>query len=262
MPPESTMPAIFVSHGAPTLILEESPARRFLAGLGERLPRPTAIVAVSAHWCTQAPAVSSATRPETVHDFYGFPEPLYRLRYPAPGAPDLAARIETLLGDAGIAVERDPDQGLDHGGWVPAMLGWPEADIPILQLAVQPGRDAAHHYRQGLALAPLRAEGVLVLGSGGAVHNLRALDRTPGAEPAPWAQAFDDWLCDAVTKGAVEDLVGWTDRAPAARMNHPTVEHFVPLFVALGAAGERPRGEVLHRGFMAGSLSMSAFAFH
>ncbi len=262
MQPDPIMPAIFVSHGAPTLILQDSPTRRFLADLGGLVPRPTAIVAVSAHWCTRAPAVSSAARPDTVHDFHGFPEALYRLRYPAPGAPDLAARIAALLGAAGIATDTDPDQGLDHGGWVPAMLGWPAADIPILQLAVQPDSDAAHHRRVGLALAPLRAEGVLVVGSGSATHNLRALDRISGAQPAPWARAFDDWLCEAVVRGDADELVAWKERAPAARMNHPTDEHFLPLFAALGAAGERPRGEVLHRGFMAGSLSMSAFAFH
>ena len=192
-----SMPTIFVSHGAPTLILEDVPARAFLASLGQQVPRPQAIVAVSAHWDTDVPAVSLARKPDTIHDFYGFPEELYRLRYNAPGAPALAEKVAKLTGAA-----HDHHRGLDHGAWVPAMLGWPEADIPIFQLSVQPGQTPAHHIALGRKLAPLREEGVLVMGSGSAIHNLRALVRDgDSSEPEPWAQAFDDWLTEAVEKG-------------------------------------------------------------
>ncbi len=154
MPP--SMPTVFVSHGSPMLYLEKDlPARAFLAGLGGLLPRPRAIVAVSAHWNTERPAVSTADRPETIHDFYGFPGALYRLHYDAPGAPELAERVAELTGAA-----RDPSYGLDHGAWVPALLGWPEADIPIFQLSVQPYATPADHIALGRKLSPLRDEGI------------------------------------------------------------------------------------------------------
>ncbi len=148
-----SMPTLFVSHGPPTLILEDLPARAFLASLGQQVPRPKAIVAVSAHWNTDKPAVSTAARPDTVHDFYGFPDAFYRLHYAAPGAPELAERVAELTGAV-----RVPGQGLDHGAWVPAMLGWPEADIPIFQLSVQPHQSPAHHIALGRKLASLRAQ--------------------------------------------------------------------------------------------------------
>jgi len=252
---------LFVSHGSPGLILEDVPATRFLRQLGSEVPRPKAIIAVSAHWMTRGPAVSAATRPETVHDFYGFPQQLYELRYPAPGAPEVAKRVVELLNDAGIAVGVDPGQGLDHGAWVPALMAWPAADIPILQLAVQPYLDAAHHVAVGRALAPLAAERILVLGSGSATHNLRALVRGRHDVVADWAQRFDDWLVERVESGDVEALVDWKRQAPMAEMAHPTDEHFLPLFVALGAAGEGAKGRALHRSFTHGALSMTSFAF-
>lgn len=251
------MPTVFVSHGAPTLILEDVPARAFLAELGRQLPRPSAIVAVSAHWDTDVPAVSLARKPETIHDFYGFPEELYRLRYNAPGAPALAEKVAKLTGAA-----HDHHRGLDHGAWVPAMLGWPEADIPIFQLSVQPGETPAHHIALGRKLAPLRQDGVLVMGSGSAIHNLRALVRgAASSEPEPWAQAFDDWLADTVEKGDEGALADYRAQAPYAREAHPTDEHFLPLHVAFGAAGEGAKARTLHRSFTLGNLSMASYAF-
>ena len=251
-----SMPTIFVSHGSPTLILDDVPARSFLASLGRQLPKPKAIIAVSAHWDTDMPAVSLARKPETIHDFYGFPEPLYRLRYAAPGAPALAERVAKLTGAA-----HDPHRGLDHGAWVPAMLGWPEADIPIFQLSVQPGQSPAHHIALGRKLAALREEDVLVMGSGGATHNLRALVRDGDWEPEPWARAFDDWLAETLEKGDEAALADYRARAPYAREAHPTDEHFLPLHVAFGAAGEGARGRALHRSFTLGNLSMASYAF-
>jgi 4,5-DOPA dioxygenase extradiol len=231
-----SMPTVFVSHGAPTLILQDTPARAFLASLGGLLPRPSAIVAVSAHWDTDVPAVSLARKPDTIHDFYGFPDALYRLRYAAPGAPDLAERVAKLTGAA-----HDPHRGLDHGAWVPAMLGWPEADIPIFQLSVQPDLGAAHHIALGRKLGILRD--------------------VANAEPEPWAREFDDWLAEAVESGDEAALADYRAQAPNARDAHPTDEHLLPLHVAYGAAGEGARGRALHRGFTLGNLSMASYAF-
>jgi 4,5-DOPA dioxygenase extradiol len=239
------------------LILEDVPARAFLATLGQQVPRPKAILAVSAHWNTDTPAVSLAAKPETIHDFYGFPDALYRLHYDAPGAPALAERVAELTGAV-----RDPGYGLDHGAWVPAMLGWPEADIPIFQLSVQPRLSPAHHIALGRKLEPLRAEGVLILGSGSATHNLRCLLRGgPGAKPEAWAMEFDDWLAETLEKGDAAALADYRTRAPHAREAHPTDEHFLPLHVAFGAAGEGAHGRALHRSFTLGNLSMASYAF-
>ncbi|HTR85897.1 MAG TPA: class III extradiol ring-cleavage dioxygenase [Reyranella sp.] len=252
-----SMPTLFVSHGSPMLYLEQDlPARAFLASLGAQVPHPKAILAVSAHWNTERPAVSIAAHPETIHDFYGFPEPLYRLRYDAPGAPELARRVAELTG-AELA-----EYGLDHGAWVPALLGWPAADIPILQLSVQPYMTPAHHIALGRKLAPLREEGVLVMGSGSATHNLRRLLRGQHElPPEPWAKAFDDWVADTVEKGDEAALADYRSRAPNAREAHPTDEHFLPLHVAFGAAGEGAKGKALHRSFASGNLSMASYAF-
>ncbi len=252
-----SMPTLFVSHGSPMLFLEKDlPARAFLAGLGSLVPKPKAIVAVSAHWNTEQPAVSLTAEPETIHDFYGFPEALYRLHYDAPGAPQLADRVASLTG----AVRAE--YGLDHGAWVPAMLGWPEADIPIFQLSVQPYQNPAHHIALGRKLAALRDEGILVMGSGSATHNLRRLVRgAHDTPPEPWAKAFDDWVADKVEQGDEEALANYRSQAPYAREAHPTDEHFLPLHVAFGAAGPGARGKALHRSFASGNLSMAAYAF-
>ncbi len=249
-------PSVFLSHGAPTLVIEDSPGRDFLATLGRKLGKPTAVIAVSAHWTTRVPAVGGAARPDTVHDFHGFPKALYDLRYPAPGAPALAERVRDLTGAL-----VDPNQGLDHGAWVPLMLMYPEADIPVTQLSVMPYQSAADHIALGRALAPLRREGVLILGSGGAVHNLRDF-RFGETRPADWARGFADWLDGTLTAGDVEAVAEWKTRCPESRVAHPTDEHFLPLPVALGAAGDGVRTERLHAGFEHGSIGMHAYAFH
>ena len=167
------IPTVFVSHGAPTLALEPAEAGAMLARLGRELPRPQSILVVSAHWEAERPTVSTAALPRTIHDFYGFPRELYSLSYGAPGAPRLAQRVTELLAAAGIGCDEAPDRGLDHGAWVPLRYLYPEADVPVTQLAVSPGLGAAHHLELGRALAPLADEGVLVLGSGALTHNLR-----------------------------------------------------------------------------------------
>jgi 4,5-DOPA dioxygenase extradiol len=261
-PKQPALPVVFVSHGSPMLVFEEIPARDFMAGLGRALPRPRAILCVSAHWTTEAPAVSGAERPETIHDFYGFPDELYRLQYPAPGAPALAVRVRDVLGAAGIACAVDPAYGLDHGAWNPLSLIYPDADLPVAQLAIQPHLGPAHHLALGRALAPLRQEEVLILASGGAVHNLRQfhVDRE---RPAAWALSFDAWVAERIAAGDSEALVNYRATRPDGASAHPTDEHFLPLFVAMGAgmgAGGGP-GRPLHRSFAHGSLSMAAYGW-
>ena len=256
------LPALFVSHGAPTLILDDVPARAFLAHLADAVERPRAVLCVSAHWETERPAASTVARPETIHDFYGFPDALYKLHYAAPGAPDLAARAVGLLAAAGIKAATDSGRGLDHGAWVPMMLGWPQADIPVTQLSIQHPLGPAHHLAVGRALRPLREEGVLILASGSATHNLRELQRGPDPAPPPaWAAGFADWLGRAIEAGDRDALVDYRARAPNAARAHPRDEHFLPLFVALGAGSDGRPGRALHRSWTLGGLAMDAYAF-
>jgi 4,5-DOPA dioxygenase extradiol len=251
--------SIFLSHGSPMLALDPGAVGAFWEALARTMPRPQAVLCVSAHWNTAAPVVSAAENPATIHDFYGFPQPLYRIAYATEGAPALAGRVGALLQAAGMEVAIDPDRGLDHGAWMPLRSLYP-GGIPVAQLSVQPLRDARWHCRLGRALAPLRDEGVLILASGGAVHNLRAMDRDGSAVPA-WAQAFDEWLAATLDAGNEAELMEWTHAAPEALLAHPSPEHFLPLFVAYGAAGPGARGERLFRGFTLATMSMAAFRF-
>lgn len=256
------MDTFYISHGSPMLPLDDCPARDFLRQWHKYLPeKPKAILAVSAHWDSSQPAVNTTSQNSTIHDFYGFPPELYQLEYNAPGAPELAKRVKDLLQAAGFkAVREDPTRGLDHGAWVPLFLMYPEADIPVCQLSVQPYKDGAYHYRLGKALASLKEEGVLIMASGSATHNLRAL-RFDGSAPPAWAQAFDDWLNDSLINGRFEDVMQFEKNAPNARMVHPSPEHFNPLLVALGAAGENAKAERIHSSWVASTLSMASFAF-
>lgn len=254
------LPSLFVSHGAPDLALSDHPAARFLAQLGESLPRPRAILVVSAHWERPVPAITTSPAPATIHDFSGWPRALYGLRYPAPGSPWLAERVAGLLAEAGLPLEADPARGFDHGAWVPLLLGWPAADIPVAQVSLIRGGDARAHLALGRALAPLRGEGVLVLGSGAAVHNLGAL-APEGTPPPAWARAFDEWLAEALAAGNREALCRFPAAPREARAAHPTPEHLMPLFVAMGAGGDEGRAVRLHDSWSYGSLSMAAYAF-
>ncbi|HCX34530.1 MAG TPA: dioxygenase [Rhodocyclaceae bacterium] len=255
-------PALFISHGAPTLALEPGATRDFLARLGAGLGRPQAIVVVSAHWETAVPAVGTATRPETLHDFYGFPEALYRMRYPAPGAPEVARHTVQLLGAAGFSVAAVPDRGLDHGAWVPLLLMFPDAGIPVTQVAVQTRLGAAHHLRLGEALRPLRDEGVLIVGSGSATHDLREVGSHPYDSPPPaWVSDFTEWLAGAIGTGRTADLLDYRRLAPQAMRNHPTEEHLLPLFAAYGAATPGVAPQRIHAGYTCGVIGMDAYRF-
>jgi 4,5-DOPA dioxygenase extradiol len=258
-PVATSFPAVFVSHGAPTLAIEQHDTVEFLKRLGGQLGKPSAILCVSAHWNTETPAVSGAERPETIHDFGGFPDELFRMRYPAPGAPGIAGRVQKLLGDAGLACTVSPGRGLDHGAWVPLKLMYPEADVPVTQLSLQPTLGTQHHLRLGRAVASLREEGVLILATGSVTHNLARVGR--GDVPPAWAREFDEWIFRKISDGALEELLDYRKLAPHAEVAHPTHEHLLPLFVALGAGEADSKGHSLHRGWTWGSLSMAAYSF-
>ena len=243
------------------IALENSPAAEFLSQLGKSLPRPKSILSVSAHWTTINPTVSLAANPEIIYDFGRFPQQLYEMKYPAPGAVDVSLRIKELLSVANIVCEVVPDRGFDHGTWIPLRLMYPEADIPVAQLSVQPNIEANSHYAIGQALQSLREEGVLIMASGTAVHNLYTI-RPESGTPA-WAAKFDQWLTDEVESGEAANLLQFA-QLPEAKMAHPTPEHFLPFFVALGAAADANgqfHGETLHRSWELGSLSLAAYSF-
>lgn len=224
---------------------------------------PRAILVVSAHWETSLPSVTATAVNATIHDFYGFPEELYAIRYPAPGAPWLADRVAQLLAPSGQVIVKDPDRGLDHGAWVPLSLIYPQADVPVAQLSIQSSLGPEYHYRIGQLLAPLRSEGVLVLASGSFTHDLSSYREYYHAlhAPAPaWVEAFADWMADALKGQRTKDLLNYRNVAPEARRNHPTEEHLLPLFVAMGA-GADGRTQHLHTSTTHGVLRMDAFAF-
>lgn len=258
----STLPTLFVSHGAPTLAILDSPASRFLRQLGKTLPKPKAILVASAHWESHGgPAVSLAAKPETIHDFGGFPE-LSAIRYRAPGAPEVAARAASLLAQQGFATAQSPARGLDHGAWVPLHLMYPDADIPVAQVSLVRGAAPAEHERIGRALAPLRDEGVLIIGSGSLTHNLYEFRGEPIDAAAPeWVSAFGDWMKASLDAGHLQALREYRTRAPHAERNHPTEEHLLPLYVALGAAGGSAKAERLHASYEYGILAMDVYAF-
>lgn len=229
------LPALFLAHGSP-LLLDDAGWVAELAAWAAALPRPRAILMVSAHWEVR-PATLGATRTvPLVYDFGGFPERFYRVTYPAPGAPALAERVAALLADAGLATARS-ERGLDHGAYVPLVAMYPAADLPVLQLSL-PTLEPAPLLALGRALGPLRDEGVLIIGSGFLTHNLRAVDWSPTAKPASWAVEFDAWAEAALTGRDLDAIVDYRQRAPGVRLALPTHEHFVPLLVALGAAAE------------------------
>ena len=256
------LPSLFISHGSPMLAMRPSPARDFLAGLGSQLPRPKGIVVASGHWETERPVVSGVATNDTIHDFYCFPPALYAIRYPAPGSPELAKRIAALLRQSGLTVEVDHGRGLDHGAWVPLSLMYPGHDIPVLQLALQSRLGPPHHLQLGRAIAALREQDVLVVGSGSFTHNL-ARPRAPdqSAPPPPDIVAFADWMHASLTGQRVDDLLDYRRKAPYAALQHPSEEHLLPLFVALGAAGEAAHATRLHASTTWGTLRMDAYRF-
>lgn len=257
------LPSIFVSHGAPTLPFENVPARDFLKQLGNELPRPRAIIAVSAHDIGREAIVGSAAQMHAIHDFSGFSPALYELQYSPQGDPELAQKVMERLQAIDINVVAQSDGGIDHGVWVPLMLMYPQADIPVVSLSLTAAMSEVEHVAIGQALASLRDEGVLIMGSGSLTHNLRdVVWGADGSEPLPYAKDFADWVTEQMETGTTERLLHWRTDAPHAKRAHPSVEHFMPLFVALGAGGEEPKAQALHQSYTYGALAMYAFAFH
>lgn len=261
---EPLLPTLFVSHGSPMFALEPGITGPALGEWARALPhKPNGIVLMSPHWMAEAPLVMTHATPATWHDFGGFPDPLYRLQYPAPGDPGLARKVLSLFREAGLAAGEDPRRPFDHGAWVPLRHLFPAADIPVVQVALPAHADAGEVWAMGHALAKLRAAGVLFVGSGSMTHNLAEFfsgDR----EPVPYVDAFSRWVEAVVTRGDRVALLDYRAQAPDARRAHPTEEHFLPIFFTLGAAGWGEDGalpvEVISREVMYGRLAMDAFA--
>ncbi|XP_004495442.1 extradiol ring-cleavage dioxygenase-like [Cicer arietinum] len=253
----------YISHGSPTLAIDETiPAWKFLKQWKEVFPhRPSAILVISGHWDTSVPTVNVVQHNQTIYDFSGFPRSMYKLKYPAPGAPQLARKVKELIEASGLSrVDEDKKRGLDHGTWVPLMLMYPEADIPVCQLSVSSQRDGTYHYNLGKALAPLKDEGVLIVGSGSATHNMRAIGHRDSPPPA-WALAFDSWLKKSLVEGRYDDINHYDEKAPYAKVAHPWPDHFFPLHVAMGAAGENSKARVIHESWDGGAFSYASFGF-
>lgn len=228
----ATMPAIFLAHGSPFLLDDRGWVSE-LAGWAKALPRPRAVLMLSAHWVDRPIALGATHSVPLVYDFYGFPARYYQTTYPAPPAPELATRLRGLL--KGQPIAEDPERGLDHGAYVPLVCMYPDADVPVLQVSL-PTLEPAELFQLGRALAPLRKEGILIVGSGFLTHNLRSMDFNPNAMPPAWATEFDAWTADVLARRDVDALLAYRERAPGVRQALPTHEHFVPVVVALGAA--------------------------
>ncbi|MDR3670206.1 MAG: class III extradiol ring-cleavage dioxygenase [Holophaga sp.] len=252
-------PVLFVSHGAPTLALDGGAWAAALHAWAGGLDGVRAILMVSAHWESPGPVqVMAQAQPDTLHDFGGFPEALYQIHYPAPGDPALAGRVVAMLRAAGLEAEPDPDRPLDHGAWVPLRAAFPEARIPVVQVSLPLPRTPRQLFQLGRLLSPLRREGVLIMGSGGVVHNLRLLNWNGPGAPEDWAQGFETWVA-----GHLADPSGLFEaarQAPAYLKAVPTSEHFDPLFFALGAAGDSPV-QTVFQGWQLGSLSLRTWAW-
>lgn len=259
-------PSLFVSHGAPNLVIDTLPATEFLKAYGSTLDTPRAIVVVSAHFEAEQPLVSSDPTPGMIYDFGGFEPELRELIYPAPGEPELAERIVRMLRQAGLDAKATHNRGYDHGTWVPLMLLFPDAKVPVVQLSVSPEKSPEHHYKLGEALRVLGDEDILIIGSGSLTHNLHAFFRggyEKSATPPDWVEEFAAWMHDRVAAGAIDELLDYRSRAPFAVENHPTDEHLLPFFVAAGASlSGGSAGERVHTSSAFGVLAMDAYTFH
>ena len=256
------LPALFVSHGSPMIAIEDDPWSRALTVFAAGIPKPRAAVVVSGHFQEPGPVrVTASPAPPTIHDFAGFPEELSRVRYPAKGDPGLAALTVRLLEEAGFAARTDPERGLDHGAWVPLRFLYPAADVPVLEISQPLRRNPGDALRMGAALSRLRDQDVLLVGTGGIVHNLAAID--PFAQPgqaADWAREFDTWIATRLAAMDVAAIASSRTTAPYAERAVPTPEHFDPIFVVLGSARSGERTTTVYEGFRYGTLSMRSFA--
>lgn len=258
------LPTLFVPHGAPTFALDPGAAGAVMQQTAAALPRPRAIVIVSPHWDTEVASVGSAETPATIHDFYGFPQALYALDYPATGSRDASQEVIAAIAKTGLPVVEVASQGLDHGAWIPLQLMFPDADVPVIPVSLQSHLGVPGAYALGRALAPLVDQGFLVIGSGNLTHNLgdyRIARQNGGRVPA-YVHDFPDWLAQKIMQRDVSALLDYRHQAPEAARAHPSDEHLQPLYVALGAAGDTPGVERLYKGVSDYVLAMDAYAFH
>lgn len=257
----TSLPVLFVSHGAPMFAIEPGQAGEQLHKLGRELTQPRAIVVISPHWMTRGEVcVTASTNPETIHDFGGFPDALYELQYPAPGAPPLAQEIVDLLNDAGWKARLDARRGLDHGAWVPLLYLAPEASTPVIQVSMPMPMDTHNAFKLGQALKPLRDMNVLIVASGSLTHNLYEF-RGATTHGEAYVKQFASWTAQALKAGDTAQVLNYRRLAPAAERAHPTDEHFLPLLIALGAAGENYQTQVLEGGITYGVLAMDSYLF-
>ncbi len=255
------LPTLFVPHGAPTFALHPGEVGAALVAAVRCWPIPRAILVVSAHWETLEPTVGGAASPLTVHDFYGFSEELYALDYPAVGDRVVAERVVSLLRGHGFAAQISLAQGLDHAVWIPLRMMYPTAEIPVIPMSVQSRRDAAFHAELGRALAPLLSEGVLLVASGNLTHNLRHWRESRlNGETQPYVEAFSQWIWQQLQTNNTDVLLNYREYCPDAVSAHPTEEHLLPFFVALGAAGADYRAERLYHGIDERVFAMDSFA--
>lgn len=253
-----TLPSLFLSHGAPDILLSEHEALSALRNLGARFPRPRAIIIVSAHWIGDPVGITAGVELRTIHDFGGFPDSLYAVRYPARGDDALSAEVARRLRKFGCAARLDERRGLDHGAWVPLLIMYPRADIPVVQVSLPAGSVDAP-VRLGAALAPLRRQEVLVIGSGGSTHNLRALRAVGNTDD--WAIEFERWLRETVEDNRFDRLVTPAEFPATFHRAHPTLEHYAPLLVAWAAGNRHRPGRRIHHSFSYANLGMSIFEF-
>ncbi len=255
-------PVFFISHDDPNQVVNKNHSSyKFLNKLAKSISKPKAILCISAHWERSKATISGADKLETIHDFYGFPESFYQLDYQPPGNPALANEIKELLVAQGIASQIDSKRGIDHGAWCVLMPLFPNADVPILQLSINPNQSAKKHFELGEALRPLREKGVLIIGSGTMTHNLSEWRRgfTYDMPIEPYAKAFRDWVSEKIENQHYEQLVEYKDKAPYASRCHPTPDHILPLFVAAGAAVEADQARLIDDSYIYGSFSMASF---
>ncbi|MCJ2185941.1 4,5-DOPA-extradiol-dioxygenase [Novosphingobium beihaiensis] len=251
------LPIVFFGHGSPMIALEKNAVTRTWREMAERIGKPKAILCISAHWQTRGTAVTAMAEPRTIHDFGAFPQALFDMQYPAPGDPELAARVKELL--APMPVTLDANWGLDHGTWSVLVHAYPEADIPVIQLGMDVGKTPAGHWEVGRLLRPLRDEGVLIMGTGNIVHNLPAMDwGNPDAPPYPWADQFNAAMCKAVTADTPQAVIDYQALGDAARLSVPSPDHFLPLLYVLGARHEGERAQLNPHFIHHKSLSMTS----
>lgn len=258
-----TQPALFVAHGSPTLAIEDNAYTRFLRQLGQEiLKTPKAVAVFSAHWDTPVQSMTQDSVHSTMHDFYGFPDIMYDIKYPAPGDPELTDTITSIFKSNNLSYEVSSGRGLDHGAWVVLRAMFPEGNIPVVALSVDSKRSPQEQYHIGKMLQSLREQDILIIGSGGLVHNLRLLGEDSG-EPVPWAAAFDEWISEQLTTWNLRALFEYDKKAPCAREAVPPYgnEHFVPLFYAMGASDGERTAKKLFQSYQYGSLSLNCWMF-